>query len=63
MSPKVVEHSPKEEAVMQQLIHQLGPKTRLAKLTMVNWKAENAYRSTSLASAAATIASASCDSR
>jgi len=44
MSPKAVKHSAKEEAVMQQLIHQLGPKTRLAKLTMANWKAEKAAR-------------------
>jgi len=44
MSPKAVKHSAKEEAVMKQLIHQLGPKTRLAKLTMANWKAEKAAR-------------------
>src|SRR5262245_40544666 len=39
-----VKHSAKEEAVMKQLIQQLGPKTKLAKLTMANWKAEKAAR-------------------
>src|SRR5215469_4047419 len=31
-----------EEAAMQQLIHQIGPNTRLAKLTEANWKAQKA---------------------
>jgi len=44
MSPKAVKHSPKEEAIMQQLIHQLGPNTKLAKYTLANWKAEKAAR-------------------
>ena len=35
-------HSATEEANMNQLMHQLGPKTRLAKLTMANWKAQKA---------------------
>ncbi len=37
-----VKHSAKEEAVIKQMIQQLGPKTKLAKLTMANWKAEKA---------------------
>src|SRR5215470_10157826 len=37
-----VKHSIEEEAAMQQLIHQIGPNTRLAKLTEANWKAQKA---------------------
>src|SRR5262249_54286088 len=44
MSPQAAKHTPKEEAVMKQLIAQLGPKTKLAKLTLANWKAEKAAR-------------------
>jgi hypothetical protein len=35
-------HSAEEEGVMKQMIQQLGPKTRLAKLAMANWKAQKA---------------------
>src|SRR5215470_7336158 len=37
-----VEPSAKEEAAMHQLIHQLGPNTKLAELTKANWKAQKA---------------------
>ena len=37
-----VKHSIEEEAAMNQLIHQIGPNTRLAKLTMANWNAQKA---------------------
>src|SRR5262249_16096402 len=46
MSRKAVKHSAKEEAVMKQLIQELGPKTKLAQLTMTNWRAEKAARLT-----------------
>ena len=35
-----VEHSDKQEAAMKQIIQRIGPNTRLAQLTMANWKAE-----------------------
>jgi len=35
-----VKHSAKQEAAMKQIIQQIGPNTRLAQLTMANWKAE-----------------------
>ena len=37
-----IKHSDKQEAAMKQIIQQIGPNTRLAKLTMANWKAEKA---------------------
>ena len=33
-------HTKKQEARMKRLIKQIGPKTRLANLTLANWKAE-----------------------
>jgi len=44
MSPKAVKHSAKEDAVMKEWVQKLGPKTKLAKLAMANWKAEKAAR-------------------
>ncbi len=44
MSPHAVKHSAKENAMMKQLVQQLGPKTKLAKMTMANWKAEKVAR-------------------
>src|SRR5262249_34965490 len=55
MSPKAVKHSAKEEAVMKQLIQELGPKTKLAKLTMANWRAEKAAQLTKPSAAGADI--------
>src|SRR5262249_59580368 len=39
-----VKHSAKQEAAMKQIIQQIGPNTRLAQLTMANWKAEKTAR-------------------
>src|SRR5262249_33948883 len=44
MSPKAVKHSAKEDAVMKEWVQKLGPKTKLAKLAMANWKAEKTAR-------------------
>src|SRR5215813_574622 len=57
MSAKVVKHSAvkhratkhsakkeRDEAVVKQLVQQLGPQTKLAKLTLANWKAVKAAR-------------------
>src|SRR6516164_7374386 len=35
-------HSANGEEVVRQMVQQLGPNTRLAKLTVANWKAEKA---------------------
>jgi len=40
MSAKAMKHTKKEKVRMKQLIKQIGPKTRLAELTLANWKAE-----------------------
>ena len=40
MSAKGVKHTKKQKTMMKQLIKQIGPKTRLAELTLANWKAE-----------------------
>src|SRR5215831_16880368 len=37
---RAVKHDAKQEAVMKQIIQKIGPNTRLAQLTMANWKAE-----------------------
>ena len=40
MSAKATKRTKKQKAMMKQLIKQIGPKTRLARLTLANWKAE-----------------------
>jgi len=40
MSAKATKRTKKQKAMMKQLIKQIGPKTRLAELTLANWKAE-----------------------
>ena len=40
MSTQTMKHTAQENALLKQLVRELGPKTPLAKATMAEWKAE-----------------------